>query len=1269
MRFKPIIVLLLLLCTVHVLTAQSLPRRIDGFRVSVVKYTDTDSLVHIGFNGAVFTAESGMLPVYLERLDWDPSWQNPEVRLSNMIFDVLDNADERMIPDLAGAGQEITVRSVVTYEKKKPFLTYSFIPVRKNPWLGIYEKLTSFQVEVISGPSPASIRQASSRTYSASSLLASGNWYKFAVKETGIHKITYSQLTEMGIAPSSIDPRNIRIFGYGGRMMPENSSEARYDDMLENSIYISGEEDGRMDPQDYILFHGEGPVTWTYDYFSEAFEHTNHLYADESCYFITCDLGPGKRIKPLESTSEPATETVNSFNDYASHEIDDVNLVKSGRVWLGETFDVVTEYQFPFEFPNIDKSTPVKLKTHLVARSTISSSFRIQAADQSQVVNISAILSSYNSLYAREAITTTEFLPLTPQVDVSIKYNKTTATSIGWLNYIEINARRALSFTGNQLAFRDARSSGPGRVAEYTLSDASSAVTIWDVTTPYDIREVKAKSGGTNLTFRLPSDTIRQFVAFTGNDFPSVSFIQKVDNQNLHAIGKVDYILITPEEFLETCNRLAQFHIERNGLIAVVVLLPQIYNEFSSGMQDITAIRDFVKMLYDRSGEGNEPRYLLLFGDGSYDNKNRLSGNTNLVPTYQSAESFSPVISYVTDDYYGILDDGEGTGENDMLDIGVGRLPVATIEEATVAVDKIFHYATSSSKVMGDWRNVVTFVADDEDSNIHLDDADNLAIYVDSNYTDYNVNKIYLDSYTQVSTPGGQRYPDVNAAINDQVEKGALIINYTGHGGEVGWAHERVLEVADINSWINYDRMPVFVTATCEFSRFDDPARTSAGEFVFLNRAGGGLALFTTTRATFGSPNYSLNKSFYSYAFRKIDGHFPTMGDIILYSKRQSGSDNNGRKFVLLGDPAQRLAYPEYDVVATAINSRPTSGQPDTISALSTVSITGEIRDAQGRIMPGFNGTLNTTVFDKPQTVTTLGNDGGSTRGFDVQKSILYKGKSTVVDGIFEFSFIVPKDIAYKFDFGKISFYAEDGACDANGYFSDIIIGGFDEAASADTAGPSIDLYMNNVYFRNGGITDQNPVLLALVDDESGINTVGNGIGHDIVAILDENTDELKVLNDYYQANLNTYRSGVITYPYFNLSEGSHHIRLKVWDAFNNSSEAIIHFVVKNSDDMVMEDPLNYPNPFTDRTWFTYEVNHVSEGMEVGIFIYDLVGQLVMEIHREENGNGYRPEPIMWDGNDQHGNPLRGGLYIYRIRIRDNTGAVSETSNKLVIIR
>ncbi len=1249
--------------------AQILSRYLDGFTVDKLMYQGADSMYTVRFNGAIYRSESGQLPVYLERLDWDPSWKNPEVRLTNMIFESFSEISQEMIPDLKDLGEEISVTSRISYEKKIPFLTLEFIPLRKDPLLGGYQKLVSFLIEVNPNPSHVLPRQSQQRIYSSSSLMASGNWYKIAIRTTGMYRITSQQLSEMGMNISSIDPGNIRLFGYGGRMLPENSGKARYDDMLENSIYVSGEEDGRMDAQDYILFYGEGPVTWTYNYFSESFEHTNHLYADESIYFITCDLGPGKRIRPVESTTEPVTDQVTSFNDYASHEVDDVNLIKSGREWLGEVFDVVTEYPFLFEFANIDKSTPVKIKTSLVARSTVSSSFRVQASDEAQVVSISPILSTYNSLYARGAVTTMECQPTVPQVEVKIKYNKTTATSVGWLNYLELNARRLLQFTGNQLSFRDARSSGPGRIAEFTLSNASSTVTIWDVSNRADVLAVQPKSSGSSLVFRLPTDSIREFVAFSGNDFPAVTFMQKVANQDLHSINQHNYIIIAPEVFLEPAERLAQFHRDNNGLSAIVVPLASIYNEFSSGMQDITAIRDFIKMIYDRAGEGHEPKYLLLFGDGSYDNKDRLSGNTNLIPTYQSVESFSPVISFVTDDYYGCLDDGEGTAEDDMLDIGVGRLPVATIDEANVAVDKIIHYATASSRVMGDWRNVVSFVADDEDSNIHLDDADNLAAYVDSNYSVYNVTKIYLDSYVQVSTPGGQRYPDVNEAINDQVEKGALIVNYTGHGGEVGWAHERVLELADINSWTNYDRLAIFVTATCEFSRFDDPARTSAGEWVFLNPDGGGLALFTTTRATFGSPNFTLNKSFYTYAFRKIDGRFPTMGDIILYSKRQSGSNNNGRKFVLLGDPAQRLAYPEYNIVATTINSSPAGSQPDTIHALSTVTITGEIRDAAEEILRGFNGTLSTTVYDKPQTVITLANDGGNPRDFSIQKSILYKGKSEVVNGEFSLTFMVPKDIAYKYDFGKISFYAEDGTADANGLYDNIIIGGFDETATPDVTGPEISLFMNNVYFRDGGITDENPVLLALVKDKSGINTVGNGIGHDIIAVMDENTDALKVLNDYYQADLNTFQSGVVTYPYFNLTEGKHQIRLKVWDAFNNSSEAVIHFIVKNADEMVMEDPLNYPNPFSDRTWFTYELNHHSENMKIEILIFNTLGQMVRSISREVDANGYRPEPIEWDGRDQNGDLVPGGLYVYRIRVRDASGAASENANKLIIIR
>jgi hypothetical protein len=1271
MKYRHVIITIILIALSTGLFSQNLSyqRQIKWLDIYSLKDSETDSINILTFEGANFNAKTGLLPVYFERFVWDNEELPGDIILKNQIFEVIEPDFAAKLDNIDGIGSDINIQTSINYQRKEPFLSVSFVPVRKNLHLDLYEKLVSFEIEFLPSLSTAAVGFTSIINYTDKSVLSSGNWFKIAVQNRGIHKITYQDLSGMGIDPGSINPANIRIYGNGGGMLPEINDAFRYDDLQENAILVAGEGDGQFNQSDYILFYGESPNTWEYNLYRETFEHTNHLYSDYTYYYITTDLGKGKRIETIESTHEEVTHTVTTFNDFAGHEVNDVNLIKSGRKWYGEIFDFLTTYDFSFDFPNIDKSSLIGIKTVVAARSTVSSSFTVSADGNNKTASISAVSVNYNSQYARQAIITDEFIAQSSKIDVSVKYNKTTSGSIGWLHYIEVNARRALRFTGDNMPFRDGASMGYENVAEYRLSNAPTDVTIWEVTDPLNIRKINAEHNNNTQTFKLESDSVREFVAFNGKQFYSVGFIETVANQNLHGLSQQDFVIVSHPLFLDQAERLADFHRDLDGYKTVVVTPQQIYNEFSSGAQDISAIRNFMKMFYDRATSGDEPKFLLLYGDGSYDNKDRLSDNTNFIPTYQSAESLHPIVSYVTDDFYGFLDDGEGSGDNEMLDLGIGRLPVSSVEEAEEALTKIIHYTTPSDETMGDWRNTVCFIADDEDSHIHFIQAENLATYVDTAHPVYNINKIYLDAYSQISTPGGQRYPSVNEAINEQVEKGALMINYTGHGGEVGWAHERILEIADISNWDNFDNMPVFVTATCEFSRFDDPERTSAGELVILNPNGGGLALFTTSRATFGSPNYNLNRRLYENAFRKIDGKFPTMGDILMLSKQQSGSDNNGKKFILLGDPAQRMVYPEYNVIATEINYNPVSETPDTISALSQVTIKGEVLDNQGNKMNEFDGVIFTTVFDKPITINTQGNDGGSSKRFSIQKSILYKGKTTVEEGGFELTFVVPKDIAYQYGFGKISFYSCNGTIDANGYYKNLMIGGYDDTVVTDDIGPEIRLFINNEYFVEGGITDENPVLLALISDENGINTVGNGIGHDITAILDGNTDDIRVLNDYYESDLNTFKSGRVTFPFFNLSQGHHSIVFKVWDVFNNSSEATISFAVSLSGEFVFEDLLNYPNPFSEYTHFTFSHNQTEQYLDVEINIFALTGQFVTQLSSRIYANGYKPEPIIWDGKDAKGAQVSNGVYIYTIHLRNEKGESSQKSEKLIISR
>ncbi|PLX05371.1 MAG: hypothetical protein C0594_07660, partial [Marinilabiliales bacterium] len=530
--------------------------------------------------------------------------------------------------------------------------------------------------------------------------------------------------------------------------------------------------------------------------------------------------------------------------------------------------------------------------------------------------------------------------------------------------------------------------------------------------------------------------------------------------------------------------------------------------------------------------------------------------------------------------------------------------------------------------------------------------------------------KIYIDSYVQETTPGGQRYPEVNNAINSSIEKGTLIINYTGHGGEVGWAHERILENSDINEWVNSNKLSVFVTATCEFARYDDPGRTSAGELVFLNPKGGGISLFTTARATFGGSNLSLNRGFYKYAFEKKDGEHYAMGDLIRLAKLESTSSTNDKKFVLLGDPALKIAYPTYQVQTTSINQADEKTSSDTLQALSRITIEGMITDELGNKVSSFNGELHSIVFDKESEVTTLGQDEtSSVSTFMLRNNTIYNGLTDVQDGEFSFSFIVPKDISYNYGKGKISYYAQSKDSDASGFNLDIVIGGFNANSPEDDKGPEILLYMNDTTFRDGDITHENPVLYARDYDESGINTVGNSIGHDITAILNANTEKPYKLNEFYESDLKGYQSGTVTYPFSNLEPGEHEVKFRIWDVHNNSSEATLKFVVIDREQISIQNAYNRPNPFVNETWFEYNHNQANETVDVEIQIFDLNGRLVTTLQQYNVSSGFYPSPIRWDGTAENGNMLSGGIYIYRVQLRDVNGSTTSTVKKLVIAR
>lgn len=1151
----------------------------------------------------------------------------------------------------------------IVYDRGEGRLLVNIVPLRRNKLSGAIEKLISFNLDIKGGNDRA---ETEIRQYAVSSVLSAGDWYRIAVKQNGIQQLTYNDLSSMGLMVNGLSSSGIRVHGYGGGMLPERAGAARYDDLPEVPVMVVDGGDDKFDPGDYILFYGKGPLAWTYNNQSGLFEHKPHLYSDESYYFISTGPTPGKRIPEFPQPQSGGPTIVSTFDFYDAYHPDEVNLIKSGKEWFGDIFDLISSREYAFKSFIPESSRPVQVRLSAAARSTSASSFTLTASGKSFNLFIPSIITDFNTNYARMATETYEIEHNGSFDGLKINYNKPGNSATGWLNFVEINAVARLNFDGGQLAFRK---TGLQDVVEYRIAAAASVDRLWDVTDPLNPGFIQPSVSSGTLTFRALADTLREYILSDASSYFKPVFVERVANQDLHSLLPADMVILAHPLFAEEAARLATFHSQHNDLSVIVVQPQAVYNEFSSGAQDISAIRDFMKMLWHKGGEGNKPRFMLLFGDASYDYKNRVAENTNFIPTFQAPESLHPVTSYATDDFFGCIDDNEGGFSTDIMDIGIGRLVVATPEEARMAVDKIIHYATAAESVHGDWRNTIAFVADDGDGNEHMRQADQIATMIDTTYRNYNVDKIFLDAYPQISTPGGQRAPDATAAINQRLGKGALIVNYTGHGGETGWTHERILEISDINSWTNYDRLPVFMTATCEFSRYDDPLRKSGGELVFLNPRGGGIALFTTARPTFGTPNFNLARNFYNIALKPDGNGKPFLGDLIRISKRVTGSDPNSKKFVLLGDPAMKMAYPAFNVFTTEINGRTVNGDADTLRALGEITINGIIADDNRNILSGFNGVVTATVFDKVSQVNTFGSDGAAPMSFSLRRNIIYKGNVIVEDGRFSFSFIVPRDIGYQFGQGKISYYASDGEQDAAGHYNDIVIGGISNKNLDDYDGPEISLFMNNTAFRSGGFTDENPVLLALLKDISGINTIGNSIGHDIVAILDGKTESPFILNDYYQSDLNTYKSGKVAFPFKNLAPGLHTLRLKAWDVNNNSAEASIEFYVASSEEMLIGSFDAYPNPMNDYTRFEFDHNQSGQDLEVTLRIFSLSGALVAVLNRTIFADGFRTTAFEWDGRNNQGRLLSAGFYIGNLQVTSSSGLQAAESVKISVVR
>lgn len=1235
--------------------------------------SDSKSIQTLWFEQAIFNFDAHYLPIYstVVPLAFDGELST---FLTNTVYEPI-NVDVSNIKGINEfVDKDIILDSKVAFEKKQARAVLSFVPIRKNAISGAYERLISFTINLKLVPL-GNNNKGGNRIYTTNSVLNQGDFYQFKVNKDGIYKIDYNFLKLLGINENVL-MNNVRIYGNNTGLLPEIAGITTYDDLVENAIEaVDKNANNIFDEGDYIVFYAQSPNTWKFNSTTQKYEHQIHFYSDYAYYFLNFNIGAGKRISTYNLPAYTPSKVVTYFDDLQFYELEEKNLNHSGRRRYGEELSTINSQTFSFNIPNLITSEPVYLASAAAARSTTTpSSFLLSINGQTvqQHPNIDIVSVDFTAPFGINSFKESSIFLNSPKVDITLTFNNADPSAKGWLDYIRLVAKRQLTFDGGQMLFKNGSTVANSSISQFIFSNIANNTQIWETTYPDSIRQIPIS----NNSFTIATPILRNFIAFDGSAFLTPEAVGKIEKQNLHANTYYDFIIVAHPTFLPYAEQLAQIHSDIKTLI---VTPQQIYNEFSSGTPDISAIRNFVKMFYDRAGNDPNlmPKNLLLFGDASFEYKESdIEKSQNYVPTFEDWGSLSTSNTYCTDDFFGFLDDSEGgnlSGSSNLLDIGIGRIPVNNTFDAQGFIDKLKAYLSTQS--LGEWRTLYTLVGDDEDGNTHLEHAEQHANFIHNNYPEYNIDKIYLDAFEQQSTSGGQRYPSVTEAINNDIFKGTLVMNYVGHGGESGWSHERILTINDILKWKNKNKLPLFITATCSFSRYDEPENVSAGEHLITFNEGGAIAIVTTVRLVYASLNLTLNEAFIKRLFKPINGKMPTLGEIMRLTKNDAASTgDNNRKFILLGDPALTLAYPANKIVTTTINQNTLNQSiTDTLKALQQVTISGEIRDANDKLLENFNGEIYPTVFDKMNNILTRKNDKNSDSvTFQLRKSILFKGKASVNNGKFSFSFVMPNDINYNYGVGRISYYASNTQqnIDAIGYNEQFLVGGISNTANKDSIAPKVSVFINNDKFVTGGLTDNNPILFIKLSDDSGINTTGSGVGHNITALIDGNENNIINLNQYYQAEQDNYKAGTIKYPLSNLKDGRHSIEIKAWDVFDNSGKGYTEFVVANNANIALAHVLNYPNPFTDKTWFWLEHNQTGVPLQITIQIMTITGKTIKTLQQTTTSEGNRIDNIEWNGLDEFGNKIGKGTYIYKVSITNlNNKQSTQKLEKLVLLK
>lgn len=1207
-----------------------------------------------------------------KRPSWSLVFQHSQARMSYSVrpisFDTLQT-NAQILEDLPLLSHEIRPKALRYSVRGEQFLRLIGDALFKDA-----EGHILLIKEVELAPQPIASSESAAKLFSfplGSSVLNSGTWFKLGMVSEGVHRLDYNQLLQWNAIGGPISSNQLGMVGNGGYRLAEDLNLPRPDDLQPIPLQVEDGGDGQFGPGDFLLFYTHGLKRWVWN--GQEYEHDNNMYSDTVYAFFSPNQ-PGPRIQNQTMPQGLPGYISNKGDFFQWIEEEKQNLIKSGRKWFGDVFSFTNTYSYPFSLGNWTPGDSVSLRIATAARCVSCSSVFSFSANGVSVG--SATLGQVSSNYAGNYITENTFSTRFPvnSSPLSVQVSRTSPQSgsedqRAWLDYVTVHYRPTLQFSGQPFVFQDHKAAG---LAEFRILNPSLPMQMWRVDDMANPLNLKTASASGFDYVRLENAEGAKLVVFGApNTLPSPSFFGQVPNQNIHALVALDpvpdLVVITHPSLLQPATELAEMHQVQDGMVVHLVTTEQIFNEYSSGGQDISALRDYVRSYFQFRGDSIGPRYLMLYGSGSFDylpHRNRLSApNHNLVPSFQTWDSRSRSGgSHPSDFFYSAFSPNTSSdgvvNSSTPIWLGIGRVLATTAEEGFAYNRKVQHYQESSD-CFGDWRNTVTLFSDDMEAaweSSFITDNEWIYQWLKTNQPVWNVDKVYIDAFQQ-NTTAGQRYPEANDYLNRRINKGTLFLNYIGHGGESGLTAERVLQIDDIEKWTNSNQSSIFSTATCTFTRFDDPTFESAGVRVLQREDKGAVALLSTVRAIPVVPTYL--KKWTQVTFGGFDASDTRLGDILFESRKCIPSCDGGENNILLfGDPALRPAYPRYLVLTDSINGQAIQNQSfdDTLKATDVVRISGRIATRDSILMDTFNGIISVTVYDKPQQLQTLKNDAdGMNYDFEIQNSVVFRGQASVQNGQWSIQFKVPLDINYLVGEGKFSYYAHNGNVDAHGYQANIKIGGASGNCENDGQGPEVTLFMNDSLFVNLGITHASPTFYAEVNDASGINTANGGIGHEIQLSITGPVNQTFYLNDYYEAAINSYQSGSIRFQLKDLPEGFYTAELLVWDGCNQATRTTLNFTVVGTQPNLIRAEA-WPNPFDNQTALTFQHNLAGKELKAHVRLTDVSGSLVREFNWNGTPIGFQGINLTWDGTNSSGSKVSPGMYIFSVQLSDEFG-------------